>query len=125
MKVRILANTIRLRVKMFEADVIRETGLVEEITAFGPAETDKLRFQIRTGNDHYAIEQEGLRFTIVVPKEVIHQWTSTEQVGFEEEITTPKGSKIKVLIEKDWACLDNDREAEEGSYPNPLEGTVC
>ena len=37
MKVRILGNTIRLRIKMHEADAIRETGLIEEVLEFGPS----------------------------------------------------------------------------------------
>jgi hypothetical protein len=31
-------------------------------------------------------------------------------VGIEEMITTSKGAPIKVLIEKDWACLDGERK---------------
>lgn len=125
MKIRILGNTIRLRIKMFESDVIREKGLIEEVCEFGPAESDKLRFQIVTGEDSFAIEQEQMRISIIVPRNVIETWTTTDQVGFEQEITTPKGKNISVLIEKDWACLDSDRDQEEGSYPNPLEDATC
>ena len=125
MKIRILGTTIRLRIKMFESDVIRETGVIEEVLEFGFDEADKLKFQIRTGEDKFAIEQNLMQVAIIVPRDVIEKWTSTDMVGFEETITTSKGKEIKVLIEKDWACLDNDREPEEGSFPNPLEGTVC
>ena len=125
MKIRILGNTIRLRIKMFESDTIRDTGVIEEVLEFGPEEADKLKFQIRTGEDKFAIDQNLMHVAIIVPRDVIEKWITTDMVGFEEVITTPKGKEIKVLIEKDWACLDNDRENEEGSYPNPLEGTTC
>lgn len=125
MKIRILGNSIRLRLKMHEVDAIRETGVIEEVLAFGPDDSDQLRFQIRTGENEFAIEQQAMTIRIIVPQSVIGTWTSTEQVGFDQTITTSKGSDIYVLIEKDFACLDGDREEEAGSYPNPMEDATC
>lgn len=125
MKIRILGNTIRLRLKMHEVDAIRETGVLEEVMAFGPDDSDQLRFQVRTGDDAFAIEQQCMSVAIIVPRSVIGTWTSTEQVGFDQTITTSKGSDIYVLIEKDFACLDGEREEEAGSYPNPMEDATC
>jgi hypothetical protein len=105
---------------MHEADAIRENDMIEEVLEFGPAESDKLRFQVRTGTDSFAIEQKNTVITIIVPRSIIQNWTTTDLVGFEEAITSSKGSVIRVLIEKDFACLDGEREDEEGSYPNPL-----
>ena len=125
MKVRILGNSVRLRIKMHEADAIRETGWIEEVLEFGPSESDKLRFRIVTGEETFAIEQQGMQISVIVPRAVIDEWTSTDMVGFEEKITTSKGRDISVLIEKDFACLDGEREDEEGSYPNPMEDASC
>ena len=125
MKVRILGNSVRLRIKMHEADAIRETGLIEEVLEFGPSESDKLRFRIVTGEETFAIEQQGMQISVIVPRAVIDEWTSTDLVGFEEKITSSKGRDISVLIEKDFACLDGEREDEEGSYPNPMEDASC
>ena len=122
MKIRILGNTLRIRVKMFETQALQNSGLIEEVLEFGPDDSDKLRFQVISGYENFAIEQHGTSIRIVVPKALINSWTTTDLVGFEEVITTSKGSEIKVLIEKDFACLDSDREYEEGSYPNPIEG---
>ena len=121
MKVRLLGNTIRLRVKMFETDAILEKGMIEEVLEFGPSDENKLRFQVVKGEDGFAIEQKGMTISIMVPKGLIEKWATTDLVGMEETITTPHGSLIKVLIEKDFACLDGERDDEEGSYPNPLE----
>ena len=125
MKVRILGNTIRLRVKMHETDAIRTTGMIEEVLEFGPSEENKLRFQILTGENSFEIHQQDLTIQIVVPGTLVEKWASTDLVGFEESVTTSKGSVIKVLIEKDFACLDGDREDEVGSYPNPIEEPNC
>ncbi|MEO5906093.1 MAG: hypothetical protein ABIQ11_05170 [Saprospiraceae bacterium] len=120
MKIRILGNTIRLRVKMHETAAIRDNGMIEEVLAFGLADSDKLRFRVVNGKDAFLIEQNGMSVVITVPHLVIEAWANTEMVGFEELITTPKGSDIRVLIEKDFACLDGDRSEEPGSYENPM-----
>jgi hypothetical protein len=125
MKVRLLGNTIRLRLKVFEVEALRDTHQIEEVLAFGPSDANKLRFRIRTGDDAYAIEQQEMCITVIVPRSVIREWTSTGMVGFEQTITTPMGQEIYVLVEKDFACLDGDREEEAGSYPNPMEDAAC
>lgn len=121
MKIRILGNTIRIRVKMFETDALKDTGMIEEVLSFGPDDTDKLRFQVMAGDEDFAIVRDPMIIRIVVPQALVHTWATTDLVGFEELITTSKGAQINVLVEKDFACLDGDREEEEGSYPNPIE----
>jgi hypothetical protein len=122
MKIRILGNTIRLRVKMHETEAIMEQGMIEEVVDFGPAEADKLRFQLWKGEDAFMIEQNGMSVSITVPGSLVETWASTDLVGFQETIATSKGSALTVLIEKDFACLDGDRAEEEGSYENPMMG---
>ena len=125
MKVRILGNTIRLRVKMHETEAIRTNGMIEEVLEFGPSDENKLRFRVLKSDDSFAIEQKDLTISVFVPKALVETWATTDLVGFEEAIITSKGSVINVLIEKDFACLDGDREEEEGSYPNPIEEPNC
>lgn len=122
MKIRILGNTIRIRVKMHETQAIMEKGMIEEVVEFGPSEADKLRFQVLKGDDAFVIEQMGMSVRITVPGILVETWASTDLVGFQETIATSKGSEIAVLIEKDYACLDGDRAEEEGSYENPMLG---
>ena len=121
MKVRILGNTIRLRVKMHEADKLRVQGMIEEVLEFGAHAEQQIRFRVSRGTDHFAIAQQEMSVSIMIPAEIVDQWATTEQVGIEETITTSHDRYIKVLIEKDFACLDGNRDEEEGSYPNPIE----
>ena len=122
MKIRILGNTIRLRLKVYEVEALRDQGLIEEVLAFGPSESNQLRFRIRTGEEAFAIEQQGTSITIIVPRSVAQAWTGTDLVGFDQTISTSMEREVYVLIEKDFACLDGEREDEPGSYPNPIEG---
>ena len=125
MKVRILGNTIRLRLKMHETEELALNGVVEEKVEFGPEEGDVLSFQLKRGDEIFSIDQQVTIITINIPQSLIDKWVSTDLVGFEENIATSKGKIIKLLVEKDFACLDGDREEEEGSYPNPMEDAAC
>jgi hypothetical protein len=98
---------------------------MEEVLEFGPAESDKLRFRIHTGEDVFAIEKHETTVTVVLPRSIVQAWTTTALVGIEQTITTPQGRDIYVIVEKDFACLDGDREEEAGSYPNPMEDVTC
>jgi hypothetical protein len=67
----------------------------------------------------FSITFQEHTITLQVPQQLVQEWTLTDLVGFEEEIQTVKGKKIKVLVEKDFACLDKTVEENEGTYPNP------
>jgi hypothetical protein len=69
--------------------------------------------------EQFAIHYGAHAITLQVPKQVAAQWTGTEMVGFEEAVDTGKGTTVKVLVEKDFACLDKGEVENEGTYPNP------
>ena len=126
MKVRLLGNMIRLRTKMFETEALLEKGLIEEVIEFGPDDSNKLRFQVRKGIDAFAVEQSGLTIAIILPEKEIETWASTSLIGIEQTITTIKGAVIKILIEKDFACLEERTgEDESDAFPHPKMGQSC
>ena len=51
------------------------------------------------------------------------QWADSEQVSIEAVQTIDDGSELKILVEKDFACL-TPREGEDESdlFPHPEEG---
>jgi len=124
MKVRILGNTMRFRLKQPEVDYFQQHGEITEITAFGPAPADQLRFTLKASSEaEYAIRFECGTTTILVPKQVAAEWTATDLVGFDAKVETGKGQVIELLVEKDFACLDAPEEDNAGAYPNPK--AVC
>lgn len=53
--------------------------------------------------------------TLLVPEKMADEWTSTDQIGFEN-----KEGSLHLLVEKDFTCLDNVDEDQSDNYPNPL-----
>jgi len=113
MKIRIKEQSIRFRLTQSDVKNLDAQGALEEHTDF------------LTGRFTYAIEQtevenlsatfENGRITLQIPREMINELVSTDQVGFSGNTGT-----LKLLIEKDFTCLDSTIEDQSDNYPNPL-----
>lgn len=120
MKVRILANTIRLRLKQQEIADFQQHGKVIEATEFGPSPTDQLCFVLEVSSEpQLTVSYASNTTTIGVPRQLAEEWTGTDLVGFDGKIDTGKGRTMEVLVEKDFVCLDGPEEENMGAYPNP------
>ena len=112
MKIRIKDNTVRLRLTQSEVAKLGSSGLVESVTEF-------------IGRPFvYAIEQldsDGLavsfvenKITVTISRAMVDDLVETGRVGF-EGVSGP----VKLLVEKDFACIDNTLEDQSDNYPNP------
>ena len=120
MKIRIQGNSLRFRLKQTEVKRFREEGEVKEETSFGILPADKLSFVLKAGGSGtFKISFESNVVMLQVPATLSAEWTNTDLVGFEEEVTTGKGETIRVLVEKDFKCLDGFDVDNEDAYPNP------
>src|SRR5215212_5318924 len=117
MKVRISGNSIRFRLKQTEVQNFQQHGKISEVTEFGTEEEDKLTFTLLTSANQFAVIKQLTTITIEVPEGIANEWTDTSLVGFEKSIDTGKGKIIKVLVEKDFKCLDGSDKENEDSYP--------
>jgi hypothetical protein len=53
----------------------------------------------------------------------VKKWASTEQVSIAADESLDGGDFLKILVEKDFACLaPRDGEDEADMFPHPLEG---
>ncbi len=57
---------------------------------------------------------------VSIPERLFDQWIHTDLVGINKTLDTDKDKTISILIEKDFACLDDTEEETTESYPNPL-----
>jgi hypothetical protein len=120
MKVRISGNSIRFRLRQSEVKRFQQTGEIKEVTAFGGAAADRLTFVLKEGvAAEFQVKYEANTVTVEAPQSVCTEWTQTELVGFEELIDTGKGETIKILVEKDFKCLDGSDTENEDAFPNP------
>lgn len=112
MKIRIKDNSVRFRLTQSEVALLGQTGLVSCTTEF----IDRpLVYTIKSSADS-ALSVSFTENTIVLkmPEEMVREWVSTERVGFDGQ-----SGLVKVLIEKDFVCIDNSVEDQSDNYPNP------
>lgn len=114
MKLRLRANTIRLRLLQGEVQRLSQGETILETLptpipfhyAVQPAEVPDL-----------SASYNGHTLTIQVPQSWSAAWASSDEVGRQAQ-----SQGLDILIEKDWACT-TPRAAEEnrGTYPNPTK----
>ena len=58
-----------------------------------------------------------------LPEATVVQWADSNDVSIEATQALDDGSSLKILIEKDFACLaPREGEDESDMYPHPQEG---
>lgn len=128
MKLRMKNNSVRLRLTQTEVARFAESGQVKETIEFGLEPYQQFAYALRSDSKIKEIQAviENNRITILIPKTRADEWARTAQVGMETEQTIGGGKTLRLLIEKDFACLEpRPGEDEADAYPHPLEGKAC
>ena len=127
MKIRILDDSIRLRLSQTEVDQSNNEGKVEGITHFPGGRSFRYRL-IKSNEEHMNAILTDQGMDVLCPEETIEKWASSNRVGFRDELSLSNGSSLKILVEKDFKCLDPNREEDESdNFENPAakSGAVC
>jgi hypothetical protein len=97
-------------------------GFIEEKTEFG---NNDFSYRIESSATHQELTAAYIenRIVIYIPMAIAKNWTSTDQVGFENKMDIGNDKHLFLLIEKDFVCLDNTVEDQSDNYPNP--NAVC
>lgn len=123
MKLRIRDNSIRLRLTQIEVEAVGREGVVKARVSV-PGDTG-LDYVLESSAD---ISEPTARYsdgalTVIVPETAVQQWVSTEQVSIAADETLDDGEVLKILVEKDYACLaPREGEDESDMFPHPLAG---
>lgn len=123
MKLRIRGNTIRLRVTQSEINQLAEVGFVESSISFSPNPVDRIGYAIQSSSKVSGIHAifENNIIQVQIPKDLTEKWTQSDLVGLSQEQDLGGMGILKILIEKDFACLKPriDGEDESDNFPNP------
>jgi hypothetical protein len=112
MKIRIKDNTVRFRLTQSEVAKLGEDGIILSFTEF--VDRPFIYAIERTEEAELSAVFIENRIVLKMPALMITEWISTDRVGFEGQT-----GKIKLLIEKDFVCIDNTLEDQSDNYPNP------
>ena len=127
MKLRIKGNSIRLRLCQSEVLRLAIDGTVEDFTEFGPFRTQRLGYAICAAPELRGVNASftDCRIIVRVPGSILQRWAMTDQVSIEALQRTGGHADLRILIEKDFQCIDAATgESQEDAFPNPRFGST-
>jgi len=127
MKLRIKGNSIRLRLSQSDAAEFAKNGKVEERTEFGES-NQSFVYSITTepGAEKVSAGFENGRISVIVPPAAAERWSQPEETGISGEQELSAGKTLRILIEKDFACLaPRIDEDESDNFPHPKSDKNC
>jgi len=123
MKLRIRGNTVRIRVSQNEMNEISKVGLTQDSAEFGPGSRLNYRVEV-VPQGLISASYTGDCINVKLPQDVVDRWESPDEVSIVAEQLLDDGGRLKILVEKDFACLAPraGEEDETDMFPNPRRG---
>ena len=119
---RVRGNSIRLRLTRGEVAEFGKTGLVEETIEFGGENELVYALESKPGAETVTAEFEDSRIVVTVPRARAEAWAGSNEIGIEAEQPLGGGKRLRLLIEKDFACLESREGGEDAdTFPHPSE----
>ncbi len=128
MKLRVRKNSVRLRLDQSDIRQFADAGSVSEAIEFGPRPDQRLTYYLSSTDDIDSVNAsiESNKITISVPQSIAMQWVDGDDVGIDADIPVGPDKTLRVLIEKDFACLKPRKgEDESKAFPNPSIAENC
>src|SRR5215204_2956024 len=128
MKLRISGNSVRLRLTQSDVVEFAKTGIVEDRTEFGGELNQNLSYSVIAERraEKVSARFENGRISVIIPQDIAQKWSQTEQVGISGAQDLPTGKTLRILIEKDFACLTpRAGEDESDNFPHPKSEKNC
>ena len=121
MKLRILDDSLRLRLPHGEVRQLRDTGRVEAAIRFGPGPEQRLVYALVAVPDAQRISATltDREIAVHLPRALVHAWADGDQVSLHAEQSLGEGT-LQILVEKDFKCLTpRPGEDDYDGFANP------
>lgn len=126
MKLRIKGNSVRFRLTQSEVAQLADGKEVKEQTCFSLYES--FSYSVKPWNlGVVECNFKDNEIQLSVPSSQLAEWAGSDQVGIESVQENHSKDPLKILLEKDFACLKpRDDEDESDHFLNPAQpGNKC
>jgi hypothetical protein len=97
----------------------QDCGEVSESTKFPSGDVFSYSLKRHT-DEEFEANLIGSSIQILVPEEKANTWKTDDQVSMESSVLLSDDQPLRILIEKDFACLtEREHEDESDNFPNP------
>lgn len=122
MKIRIRGNSLRLRLTQSEVRSLDENSQISDQIQFSSQPQDALTYEIVLSDSSTEITASytSQKIQVQIPTPQGKKWAHSEQVSLENHLPIGSDESLRILVEKDFACLQ-EREGEDDSdaFENP------
>lgn len=120
MKLRILGDTLRLRLSQSDVRALLAHGHTEATIHFAPDRTLTYAVCLDARADAVRVDYEAGDIVVRLPEPRARAWAEGDRVGIEAEQLVAPDRMLSVLVEKDFKCLA-PRSGEESydGFPHP------
>jgi hypothetical protein len=120
-KLRLLDNSVRLRLSRGQVIAADEQGIVEGQTHFPDGTTFRFALEAQKDVSRASASYTGGRLVIALPASEISAWASDDSlVSLHHELELALGGPLRILVEKDFKCVSpRDDEDQSDLFPNP------
>ena len=123
MKLRLLDDSIRLRLSRDEVIAADEQGVVEGQTRFPDGSVFTFALEALENASNASASYASNRLVVQLPAPKISAWAKDDTaVSLHGELALPLGGQLKVLVEKDFECISpRDDEDQSNLFRNPAK----
>ena len=123
MKLRVLDNSIRLRLTQSEVELVRTDGLVRGRVPFAGSNSFDYVLESSPATVKPEAHMSNNMLTVRIPETEVNAWADSEEVSISASQILDGGDHLSILVEKDFACLaPREGEDEADMYPHPKGG---
>ena len=127
MKLRIKANSLRLRVSRSEFARFQAGGRIEETIHFTAAPEATLTYALESAlkPSPVTVRYGSREVTVILSQDRARIWGPQSEVGVYTTLDMGPAGSVEIAVEKDFACLDRSDEDNSDTFVNPLAGATC
>lgn len=124
MKLRVLDNSIRLRLTRGEVETVSTEGLVKGRVRFAGSNTFDYVLESSPATVKPEAHLSNNVLTVRVPVMDIRNWADSDRVSIDSKQILDDGERLRILVEKDFQCLaPREGEDESDMFPHPDAGS--
>jgi len=120
LKLRLLDNSIRLRLTRSEVDAVKDSGRVRGRVRFAGNNTFDYVLESSPATAEPGAHISNNVLTVRLPEMDVQQWAASEQVSIRSAQLLDGDDQLTILVEKDFQCLaPREGEDESDMFPHP------
>ena len=121
MKLRLLDDSIRLRLSRSEVTAAHKTGVVEGQTRFPDGSVFTFALEVLEDGSEPSAAFAQNRLVVKLPALEVSGWANDDTaVSLRSELELPSGGPLRLLVEKDFRCLSPRGDEDQSDlFGNP------